>query len=687
MNKKKLNTKKSNNKNLGADQLLDIEESIFIATNSFQNGRIEDAKILLNKILLVEPRSAVSWYLYALITEQEGMYKDAIRYLKNALSIDPKNKKYLYMLGDIYYTLNYIKEGVELFEYIVEIQPDDYNGYYNLAVFQYKQNKFDRALYNYKKVLELDEKNINAIFNIGNILIDIKDFDNATKFFENVIELQPNSDDSYNNLGFLQLELGNLDRAIIYLNKAILINPRNFNAFNNLGKIYEKKFSYLEAFEYFSEAIILKPELADIYSNRGVVLNALKQFDKALIDFDKAISLNVNSAEAYSNRGNTLKEMMRYDDALKSYEKAIILMPNYAEAYNNQGVALQELMRTDEAMISYDKAINIDPNYADAYYNKAILLLIKNNLNAGWILYKWRWDIKLNNITKFDRNIINWDKQIDNNKIKILLWAEQGIGDEIFYFGMLKNFNKINAKITIAADNRLHSLFKNSMTEIEIIDKKTIHDENIIYSFDCQAPIGDIGLLCSVDQQIDHKMIKPFFNINSIMVSEYKNKIHNLKNKIVCGLSWKSSNQNFGNLKSLDLVQLSPLLLCNELEFISLQYGSTKEEIMIVEEKIGKKIHTFDDLDLYNDIEGLVSVISICDFVVTTSNITAHLTGSIGKKGIVLLPYSKGKIWYWHSGEGQSVWYPSLQLMSQKQMNDWTDPINRSKKWILEHFV
>jgi hypothetical protein len=119
-------------------------------------------------------------------------------------------------------------------------------------------------------------------------------------------------------------------------------------------------------------------------------------------------------------------------------------------------------------------------------------------------------------------------------------------------------------------------------------------------------------------------------------------------------------------------------------EFLSLQYGSTKDEINFVEKKIGKKIHTVEELDIYNDIDGLVSIISDCDFIVTTSNITAHLTGSIGKKGIVLLPFSKGKIWYWHSGKGQSTWYPSLLLTSQTEMNNWAEPITKSKEWILE---
>ena len=162
-----------------------------------------------------------------------------------------------------------------------------------------------------------------------------------------------------------------------------------------------------------------------------------------------------------------------------------------------------------------------------------------------------------------------------------------------------------------------------------------------------------------------------------------KNKNHFLSDKFVCGISWKSTNKDIGIIKSLNLIDLSPLLSIENVVFVSLQYGSTADEIEFVEKNIGIKIHTIDGLDIFNDIDGLVSLISLCDLVVTTSNITAHLTGAIGKKGMVLMPFSKGKIWYWHSGVGPSLWYPSLELVSQSQMNDWTDPINKCKEWVL----
>jgi hypothetical protein len=263
------------------------------------------------------------------------------------------------------------------------------------------------------------------------------------------------------------------------------------------------------------------------------------------------------------------------------------------------------------------------------------------------------------------------------------LWAEQGIGDEIFYFGMLKNFSDTDARVTVSADTRLHALFKRSMPELEFVDRKEIDnicDEN---AFDFQAPIGDIGQLFSVDKSLMLKIPKPFFQINQSRCGDIKNKNLFLSGKFVCGISWKSTNKDIGITKSLNLIDLSPLLSIENVVFVSLQYGSTADEIEFVEKNIGIKIHTIDGLDIFNDIDGLVSLISLCDLVVTTSNITAHLTGAIGKKGLVLMPFSKGKIWYWHSGVGPSLWYPSLELVSQSQMNDWTDPINKCKEWVL----
>jgi ADP-heptose:LPS heptosyltransferase len=92
-------------------------------------------------------------------------------------------------------------------------------------------------------------------------------------------------------------------------------------------------------------------------------------------------------------------------------------------------------------------------------------------------------------------------------------------------------------------------------------------------------------------------------------------------------------------------------------------------------------VHQAEGVDVFSDIDGLLALIDACHVVLTTSNVTAHLAGAIGKKAAVLLPSGKGRLWYWHD-QPQSIWYPSLSLFSQTDNGDWSDPILKASNWI-----
>ena len=37
----------------------------------------------------------------------------------------------------------------------------------------------------------------------------------------------------------------------------------------------------------------------------------------------------------------------------------------------------------------------------------------------------------------------------------------------------------------------------------------------------------------------------------------------------------------------------------------------------------------------------------------------------------------------WSSNNGSSIWYPKIRIYQQEKIGDWTSPINRIKKEIL----
>jgi len=137
-----------------------------------------------------------------------------------------------------------------------------------------------------------------------------------------------------------------------------------------------------------------------------------------------------------------------------------------------------------------------------------------------------------------------------------------------------------------------------------------------------------------------------------------------------------------GASKSVNITYLEPLFKIKKLNFLNLKYGDVSDELLEAEKKFGIKIDSIENLDLFNDIEKLISTIDLCDIVVTVSNVTAHLAGSIGEKAAVLVPYGRGKIWYWHHRSGSSLWYPQLKIFHQETATTWTEEIGKACQWI-----
>ena len=70
-----------------------------------------------------------------------------------------------------------------------------------------------------------------------------------------------------------------------------------------------------------------------------------------------------------------------------------------------------------------------------------------------------------------------------------------------------------------------------------------------------------------------------------------------------------------------------------------------------------------------------VTVVCVCDFVITASNVTAHIAGALNKKTYLIAPYTDGRIWYWGIDERKSLWYPSIQILRSDKVQDWETPI------------
>jgi len=594
------------------------------------------------------------------------------------LSSYPNHPEAQSKLAVIYLCNNKLDQGIELLKHSLIKDPSQDEVNNNLAIALLNSNQYDEALDTINRLVLRNPNFPNVFFNQALIL---KAKNLSVEAIESyLMAIKKNSSHllSYLNLSSCYIEILEYKKAIHTLDQALNIHPLSSEIFYNLGLAHFYNAAYDEAINYLSQTIKLFPEFYQAYNNRGLAFLKLFQFENALTDFNSVIKINSQYAEAYNNRGLAFHKLLQFENALTDFNSAIKINSQYAEAYNNIGVLFQDQKIANPSEF-YKKALEIDPAFAEASFNLSIVHLLNLNFNDGFNLYE-----KRNKVTAFinEHKYLNkpYVDFISNNSQRIIIKGEQGIGDQILFLSLLQEALSINKNIMVYLDKRLVPIFQRSFnSNIFFSEQKEFNSNN----YDAHMLTGSLGK--QFRSHLNDFKFQPakYLKPDEELTSKLRSKFHK---KIICGISWRSINKDFGIAKSLSLSDLSPILELDNIEFVDLQYGDTSEERADLLSKHNIKLTKIHEIDNFNDIDSLTSLINACDFVITSSNLTAHLAGAIGKKTFLITPKSFGKIWYWQSNSDHALWYPSVIIHSQKEDNNWQDPIRLIKLTIMKEY-
>ncbi|HQS61390.1 MAG: hypothetical protein B7Y05_12840 [Polynucleobacter sp. 24-46-87] len=548
----------------------------------------------------------------------------------------------------------------------LKVLPKNFDALHLLAIVYASQAKHHEAIIFYEALVELGFYDALVLNNYGSSLNAIGKNEEAILVFKKALEIDPHDPELWYNAGNVHCDLARHEEALFYYEQSIQLSPKYFQAYSNYGKALFDLKRYPEALTYYDIALSISPLFVDCLINKGVTLHELKRFDEAIAHHDKALSLKPDYAQPWSNKGNTLHELKRFDEAIAHHDKALSLKPDYAQAYLHKGNTLHELKLYEQAIAHFDKALILNPDYAEAWSNKAMLNLFLKNFQSGWENYDWRLKIKDMKPKTTVERLVLWSGSSCKN---LLITSEQGVGDIIFYASMFSLMKSRVGNITFSTDIRLLPILARAFPDIVFISSDAPLDASL---YDAQIPLGSLPYVMSMNPDIAGRRV-PYLIDNKVFT---KSLISNsFSEKLLrCGVAWKSNNQKLGHNKSVLLSDLIDILQVEGYEFINLQYGDTQQEIRDLEINHGVTLKTIEGVDLFNNIDGLLSIIQTCDLIVTTSNVTAHLAGALGKTTFLLVPYSTGRIWYWHE-EDISSWYPSISLYSQGQNYEWSGAI------------
>ena len=476
---------------------------------------------------------------------------------------------------------------------------------------------------------------------------------------------------------------GKLDQAELIYQQILQINPENAEVLHLLGMIAYQVEKYDLAVNLINQAIEIDNRQPVFLKSLGCILQERKKLREAIQAYQEAIELDPADSKIHNNLGDALKEQGELEQAIDAYNKALEFNPHNAETYNNLGTVLQDKGNLESAIATYRKALEIDPYDQHAHLNISMLHLLQGDFENGWKQYKWRWKYEKFPSEYRDFPQPFWSGENLSRKT-ILVWAEQGIGDEIMFASMLDNLWQMNANIMVECEVRLVSLFQRSFPDIQFFPRENPPYQQLLNpSINYQIPMGSLGQWLRTNLGSFKQDQSYYLTACPDKTAELRNKYQKLaNNKKLVGISWKSTgtDKRRALAKSIPLKTWIPILSRSNCYFINLQYGDVGSELSQFESETRLKIHWDKEIDPLTHLDDFAAQISALDLIISIDNSTIHMAGALGKKVWTLLPYAPD--WRWLLGKEDTIWYPTMKLFRQNKIGDWQDTFQQLRSMI-----
>jgi len=532
----------------------------------------------------------------------------------------------------------------------------------------FKQKKLDKSLVNFKKLFKIYPKNENIINYLSLNYIFLSQFTNAILVLKELITLNNKNVGYYLNLSYCYENINEFEQAIDNYKVAIQHIPNEIQLYINLASIYKRQRKLDEAENVIQKSLYLNSHklftsLAGIYADQN-------KFDKVIEFSNKALELNQSDFIALNNIAKVYIDKKNFEKAADYLSKALQIEQNNYLIHLNLGILYKNLNQLEKAKIHYNKSISLNPKSYDSYLFKSLIELSENNFLEGWKNYEFRW---FKQAERINIKKPKWDGKTSNQEI--IIWGEQGLGEQILFSSIIPECEKIFKNIILVIDEKLKLIYQESFPNIKVFAPNEAWSNE---SFDCHLPIGSLG-------KFFRNNLQSFPKSNNYLTIVPKN---NNKEKLKCGLSWKSVNSVEGDLKSISLERLLPILKNENINFFNVQYTDEKNNVDLFNQQNNLNIINLEDLDSFNDLYHLCQYLKSFDLLLTISNTTAHLAGALGVPTILMLPNNIGKLWYWaNTIHNQSLWYPTVKIFKQNVENDWDSVISEIDHYIKENFL
>jgi Flp pilus assembly protein TadD len=508
----------------------------------------------------------------------------------------------------------------------------------------------------YEKIYQKNNKNIEALSSLAYLNMDLSNLGEAYGYAAELAQLMPEDLNVGMMMSVILMRLGKLDEARALLMHMRTAFPDRIEILHNLHSVETQAKRHQEAAQFAMAAIEKSPTDPHGYNNLGASMSALGLNQQAKAAFEVVIALQPGHGTANANLALILAGEGKINEAIELLEKIL----RVAEAKHDEG------------------------NIQALRHNLGFQYLKVGRLAEGWSHLESGFSshIDQNRGRRPQRSFQKprWKGQALKGKT-LMVWREQGLGDEILFSTCLKELVGIDGKVIVECETRLIKTLARSFPEFHFRDVAYYNKPGLPayhHDYDYQIPVGS---LCSIFRQKieDFDRSGPYIVVNPERAQIYRNRIAEAvsggEKKRLIGICWRSGvieptrSSGYTNLDAWEEIFALP-----GIQLVNLQYGKCEEELLAVEEKFNIKILRWSDLNLQTDLDDVFALMSCLDEVVTVATAVNTMAAAVG---LPVRLISKGRGWTL-LGSGRYPFFRNVQLYRP----DRGQPLREVIKWV-----
>jgi len=658
------------------------KEQVAAGQKALAAGNLPGAEAHFRAALAANPARGEAMTGLAQVALAVGNGAAALELALKGAQLSPRDAHAHYVAGEVLRLTGQLTEAASHYRQALDRQPRHFEAAGNLSSVLIALNRFAEAMAAAQAATRLKPQEAGGWINLATAALGAGDSAGALNAAAKALELLPDAPSTRHLYALGLRAAGRLQDALDTVRGTLAMIPDDKPTLLLGIEIAQRIKDGAQADSFSRAATSHHPQDGAVWIARARVLIDVPDEEGALAALDQARAAGASEVECTGLNISLAYRAGKVDvvEALAARCREIGGLS--WEAAHICGLAARDRGNLAAAADFFRQALALNPQSAETESMLGMTLLTSGVLAEGWRHYNARLNVNLGtgSLARANLNAPVWTGTSLQPGQALLVWGEQGIGDELLFATMLDDLFGVLAagRVILEVDPRLVPLFQRHFPLATVYPRaKTgpspIDAQNIRYDYQCSflqlAGFFRNGIAAFP------RTLRPMV-ADAGVASQAAEWFGSLPPGRNVGIYWRSLIDSEERRPYYStLADWSALSNCPGINLIALQYGDVTAEVEMAR-RAGGRVYV-PPFDRRDDFEAIAAYCARLDCLVT------HDTAG-GAMGAWTAPQT---LWLTtpHSwvtlGTEEYPWFPGAKLFLKAQ-SGWAEPINAAVNYI-----